>query len=60
MTLRIIIKGDAIQFGENDFYTPCRTVDVEVPDDFLDIIHEHITGVEVLQCYKDQAEGEHK
>lgn len=47
MKLRLLIKGDAIQCGENDFYCPCRTIDVVVADDLLDKEHEHIIGVEV-------------
>lgn len=47
MKIRLLIKGDAIQFGENDFYCPCRTVDVNVTDNLIDTKHEHIIGVEV-------------
>ena len=47
MRIRLLIKGDAIQYGENDFYCPCRTVDVEIPDNSIDKEHEHIIGVEV-------------
>ena len=47
MQIRLLTKGDAIQYGENDFYCPCRTIDVEVADNSIDIKHEHIIGVEV-------------
>ena len=47
MRIRLLIKGDAIQYGENDFYCPCRTVDVEIADNLVDKEHEHIIGVEV-------------
>ena len=54
MKIRLLIKGDAIQYGENDFYCPCRTIDVNVADDLIDKGHEHIIGVEV----EPQAESE--
>ena len=47
MRIRLLIKGDAIQYGEDDFYCPCRTVDVEIPDNSIDKEHEYIIGVEV-------------
>ena len=47
MKIRLLIKGDAIQYGENDFYCPCRTIDIMVADDLIDKAHEHIIGVEV-------------
>lgn len=47
MKMRLLIKGDAIQYGENDFYCPCRTIDIMVADDLIDKAHEHIIGVEV-------------
>lgn len=47
MKLRLLIKGDAIQYGENDFYCPCRTIDITVADDLIDKAHEHIIGVEI-------------
>ena len=40
-------KADAIQYGENDFYCPCRTVDVDITDNLIDKEHEHIIGVEI-------------
>ena len=52
MTLRLVIKGDAIQIGENSFYNPCRTVDIDVPDDTLDTVHECVVGVEVIKPYQ--------
>ena len=52
MTLRLVIKGDAIQIGENDFYNPCRTVDIDVPDGTLDTVHEYVVGVEVMKPYQ--------
>lgn len=52
MTLRLILKGDAIQIGENDFYNPCRTVDIDIPDGILDAVHEYIVGVEVIKPYQ--------
>lgn len=56
MRIRLLIKGDAIQFGENDFYCPCRTVDVEITDNLFDKEHEHIIGVEI----EPKAESEDK
>lgn len=47
MRVRLLIKGDAIQCGENDFYCPCRTVDVDIEDNLIDKKHEHIIGVEI-------------
>ncbi len=47
MKLRLLIKGDAIQFAENDFYCPCRTIDIAVAGDLIDKAHEHIVGVEI-------------
>ena len=47
MKIRLLIKGDAIQYGENDFYCPCRTVDVEIANNLVDKEHEHIIGVEI-------------
>lgn len=47
MRVRLLIKGDAIQCGENDFYCPCRTVDVDIEDNLIDKEHEHIIGVEI-------------
>lgn len=47
MTIRLLIKGDAIQCGEDDFYCPCRTVDVKIADNLIDKEHEHIIGVEI-------------
>ena len=47
MKIRLLIKGDAIQCGENEFYCPCRTVDVDIADNLIDKEHEHIIGVEV-------------
>lgn len=49
MIIRLLIKGDAIQIGEHDFYNPCRTIDISVLDDTIDIEHEHIIGVEVIK-----------
>jgi hypothetical protein len=46
MKIRLLIKSDAIQYGENDFYCR-RTVDVEIPDNSIDKEHEYIIGVEV-------------
>ncbi len=48
MKIRLLIKGDAIQIGECEFYNPCKTIDVDVPDDAIDIDHEHIIGAEIL------------
>lgn len=47
MKIRLLIKGDAIQCGEYDFYNPCRTIDICVTDNLIDKEHEHIIGVEV-------------
>ena len=47
MKIRLLIKGDAIQCGEDDFYCPYRTVDVNIADNLIDKEHEHIIGVEV-------------
>ena len=47
MKIRLLIKGDAIQYGENDFYCPCRTIDVDIANNLIDKEHEHIIGVEV-------------
>ena len=47
MILRLVIKGDAIQIGESEFYCPCKTKDIEVANDFIDVEHEHIIGVEI-------------
>ena len=47
MKIRLLIKGDAIQFGENDWYCPCHTVDVNIADYLIDKEHEHVIGVEV-------------
>ena len=54
MKIRLLIKGDAIQYGENDYYCPCRTIDVNVADNLIDKEHEHIIGVEI----EPQAESE--
>lgn len=47
MKIRLLIKGDAIQCGEDDFYCPYRTVDVNIADNLIDKEHEHIIGVEI-------------
>ena len=47
MILRLLIKGDAIQIGESEFYCPCKTKDIKVANDFIDVEHEHIVGVEI-------------
>lgn len=47
MKIRLLIKGDAIQYGENDFFTPCKTIDIDVADGLIDKEHEHIVGVEI-------------
>ena len=47
MKIRLLIKGDAIQCGEDDFQCPYRTVDVNIADNLIDKEHEHIIGVEV-------------
>ena len=47
MKIRLLIKGDAIQCGENDFFCPCKTIDIDVADGLIDKKHEHIIGVEI-------------
>ena len=54
MTLRLVIKGDAMQIRENDFYNPCRTVDIDIPDGTLDAVHEYVVGVEVIKSYQQK------
>ena len=47
MKIRLLIKGDAIQCGEDVFYCPYRTVNVNIADNLIDKEHEHIISVEV-------------
>ncbi len=47
MKIRLLIKGDAIQCGIDEFYCPYRTVDVDIADDLISKECDHIIGVEV-------------
>lgn len=47
MKIRLLIKGDAIQIGVDEFVNVCRTKDIEIPDDAIDVEHEYIIGVEI-------------
>lgn len=44
MIIRLILKGDAVQIGEDEFYNPWRPADLDVPDDLIDVKNEHIVG----------------
>ena len=58
MKIRLILKGDAVQIGEDEFYNPWRTVDLYVPDDLMDIKHEHIVGAVVLDTHSNELDME--
>ena len=47
MTIRLLLKGDMVQCGIDEFYCPYRTVDVDIADNLIDKDNEHIIGVEV-------------
>lgn len=49
MKIRLILKGGAVQIGEDEFYNPWRSVDLDVPDDLIDVKNEHIVGAVVCE-----------
>lgn len=44
MKIRLILKCDPVQIGEDEFYNPWKTVDLDIPDDLIDVEHEYIVG----------------